>query len=486
MRNLRRKSAGGPIDGTPAPRSPAGRASRPLALACLALATLGQVGCHSGPCGEGGCGTRLFSGVRSGFRSAGDSIRGVSGKIFHHKNRGYASGGECCGGEGGVVGGMVEGMPADGSVISGGSMVPGPVVSPPINEQGPTILEPAPPIGSGTGTKGKTSSSVGPQGYKDLGNKQSSYNRGRSIQSDPSGRGNNLARAALKPPADRSAGGASGRVGRSNPLDNVPPIDLDDDISRRAAKAPAVPPEAELVRARPKSDPDGPEILDDSEFPPIKARVETSLAPGLTHFSSVKPNVNGGSLPNAEGLDWLKERGTKTLLDLRDANDVDPSFVEQVKSRGLRHISLPVDMNHPDAATVARFGAEVGRSEGQPVYFFDRDGTRAGMIWYVHRLTSDKVDAQLASHEAEELGLRDKAAWVAAAKYLDAVKATPTPTKAISPAIKPKVPVDGKPAAWRSSSAIMLTGLSAPVVEWTSAALTARTAKPASPPASAR
>jgi protein tyrosine phosphatase (PTP) superfamily phosphohydrolase (DUF442 family) len=418
MRNLRRKSTGGPVEGAPVSSRPAGRAIRPLAVACLAVATFGLVGCQSGPCGGGPCGGGLFNGVKNGVRSAGDTIRGASARVFHHKST--VASGECCGG--GV--GVVEGMPVEGPIVPGGSMIPGPVVAPPINEQFPTILEPAPPTGSSTGTKGKTSSAVPSQGLKDLGNRQSSYSRGGSIESNDNGRGNNLARAAITPPADRSAGGAGGR---SNLLDNVPPVDLDEEITRRVAKAPSVPLEAELVKT-PKSDPDGPEILDDSLFPPIKAKVETSLSPGLKHFSSVKPNINGGSLPNADGLDWLKERGTKTLIDLRDATDVDPVFVEQVKSRGIRHISLPIDLNRLDSTSVARFSEEVNRASGQPVYFFDRDGTRAGVLWYVHRLTVDKVDPQLASREAEELGLKDKAAWVAAAKYLDTVKtATPRP-----------------------------------------------------------
>ena len=46
------------------------------------------------------------------------------------------------------------------------------------------------------------------------------------------------------------------------------------------------------------------------------------------------------------------------------------------------------------------------------------------------------------------------------------------------PTAKPPALPPGKPTAWRTSAALILTGLSAPVVEWTSAAIMA--AKPAS------
>jgi len=486
-----RNSAGSPVDGTPALRRRASRGIRPLAIAGLALATIGLVGCHSGPCGGGPCGGAgrgLASGFTNGVRSVGDTVRKTTGKIFHHKKS--APAGDCCGGsavEGGVVS---EGYPAEGAVGSG-TYLPGPVPSPPAGagagESQPTILDPAPPLGSSLKNK---SSSVGPSSLKDLGNKQSAIVRKRSIQSDSPGRGQNLARAALAPSTDRSADGEKGVSTRSTLLDNVPPVDLDEEITRRG-NASAVPLEAELINSPVAEVPAISTSSKETEFPSIRAGLQTPLAPGLKHFASVKPNINGGSLPTTDGLDFLKEHGTKTLIDLRDANDVDRSFMEQAKTRGLHHISLPVDVNGLDAATVTRFGEEVNRSEGQPVYFFDRDGTRAGMIWYVHRLTVDKVDAQLASHEAEELGLTDKTAWIAAAKYLDSIKpeakrVSPRPStmKPTLPSSKPEPHSSAQiPTPWRSSATVILTGLSAPLVEWSRTAVTRWQPTSANPPA---
>ena len=484
MKDLTGESAGSSLAGIPVPRRPRGWAFRPIALACIALATVSLIGCKGGPCGGSPCGggSGLFSGFKSGIQSASETVRSTTTRMFHHKSR--ATGGDCCGGG---SAGVVEGMPVEGSVISGsGGMIPGPVPSSPVNENAPTILEPLP--GSGSGTKSKSSSV--PSTLKDSGIKQSAIGRNRTLQSEYPGRGDDLARTALTPSADRSAGGARGGQPTSNLLDNVPPVDLNEEIPRRA-KASSVPIEAELIKL-PVADASVSETNKekDSEFPSIRAGIDSAIAPGFQRFASVKPGINGGSLPSTTGLDLLKERGTKTLLDLRDANDVDIAFVEQVKSRGLRHISLPVDVNRLDTTTVARFGEEVSRSTGQPVYFFDRDGTRAGMIWYVHRLTSDKVDAQLASHEAEELGLSDKTVWVAAAKYLDTVKAsTPIPaaTKLKLPVTKAeKTSAKDRSVPRRGPAAVILTGLSAPLVEWSNAAITNLQTKSASPVVSAQ
>ncbi len=457
MRNLRRKSAGGPLGGTSAARRLAGVAWRRLAMACLAIATVGVDGCASSPCkGCGGGG--IGSGITSGFRRAGDSVRNTTARIFRHKSAGTA-GCDTCGGSGSAV----EGMPMEGSVISGGSMIqPGLPPSAPINEANPEILDPLPPKGTGTGgASGKTSSSVPPVSRSPF-NNRSATSRQRSIDSANRGRGDNLARAAVAPPI---AGGGARSVDDPSPLDRVPPVDLAEEIASRARRSP-VPVEADLLRSSGvETSANVPKV---SDLPAIRAGLDTTLAPGLKHFSGVKPSISGGSLPTLDGLEWLKEKGIKSILDLREPSEVDPTFVTAVTSRGFRYKSLPIVASRLSAENLARFNDEVTRPEGHPVYFFDTDGTRAGLLWYVHRLTIDKVDAQIASREAEELGLSDKSAWVAASKFLDSAKpAVSTPAATLN---LPKTKPDG-PSAARSSATMVLAGLGGPVVEWSSAGL---------------
>ena len=478
MRNPRQKSAGGPNPGTSAARRSPGRAGRGLALACLALATLGLDGCASDPCKGGGCGGGggAGSGIMGGFRRAGDSLRDTTARVFHHKKKGVgAAACETCGSG---AGSAVEGMPMEGAVISGGSqVVPGLPPSAPANEANPQILDPLPPTGRGTGNgtggaSGK-SSNVGPQSASPF-NNRSAVGRSRPIDSNVRGRGDTLARSAASPPP--AAGGVG--IEEASPLDRVPPVDLAEEIASRGRRSP-VPVEAELLR------PSGPEVAATgpklSDLPAIRAGLDTTLAPGLKHFSAVKPNISGGSLPAMDGLDWIKEKGIKSILDLRTTDEVDPTFVTAVKSRGFRYVSLPIVAGRLSAQDVARFNDEINRPDGHPVYFFDADGTRAGLLWYVHRLTVDKVDAQIASREAEELGLSDRSAWVAASKYLDGVKpAAPAATLDL-----PKSKGDG-PSAMKTPGTMVLAGLGGPVVEWSSAGLKPEARGPANRPAPSR
>lgn len=479
MRFMRRKSAGGPAAGTPAPRRPAWTAPRRLALACLALATLGYSGCASDPCG-GGCG--FGSGFGSGLRNATSGLRDAAGRMFNHckKCKGSAPIGGCdtCGG------GVVEGVPVEGAVI------PGPIVSPPgttispSKENPPTILDPLPPAGSGGATRGGTTGSrVNPSGLRPTGNAVTYDDRPRSIESGVRGRGNSLAREA--------APGASERRSGANPLDDLPPVnDLSLDVARRGvspvpAEAEAIPARATPAPAAAPSNASASAPAREVEPPVLKASIDAPIAPGVAHFASVRPGISGGGAPGRDGLDWLKDKGIRTLVDLRAPGEVDAKFADEAKARGFRYVSLPVDAFKPDATRVAAFRDEITRAENHPVYFFDADGSRAGVIWYVHRLTNDKVDPQLASREAAELGLTEKSTWVAATRLLDATRAAANPAApAAQPAPKASAPA-ASPSASRDAETSVTT-LLAPLINVTRPALSAANPSPASPPASAR
>jgi protein tyrosine phosphatase (PTP) superfamily phosphohydrolase (DUF442 family) len=196
------------------------------------------------------------------------------------------------------------------------------------------------------------------------------------------------------------------------------------------------------------------------ELPAIKAGVDTSTTPGIKRFVSVNPKVSGGSMPSSAGLDWLKENGIRTLVDLRVSKEVDAAFVEAVKARGFRYVALEIDAEKPEPGKVGKFHDELGKTDGQPVFFFDGDGRRAGLIWYVHGLTYKTLDLATANRDATELGLTDKATWLAAASYLDAARKP-------SVAEKPALPTLSSPSARNSADDATLTKLASPLASWT-------------------
>ena len=115
-------------------------------------------------------------------------------------------------------------------------------------------------------------------------------------------------------------------------------------------------------------------------------------APGIARFVAVDLKLAGGSLPSAAGLDWLDEKGYRTLVDLRESSETDSTFIAEVSRRGLRYIALPISLKTIDREHLARFNFELALGDARPLYFFDRDGDRAGTLWYIRRITVDRVN----------------------------------------------------------------------------------------------
>ncbi len=556
-----RNTTGGPASRVPATRTWA----RPpgLALLCLAAIGLAQAGCRSNGCGGCGFGSRLTSGLQS----VGDRI----GNHFQKK------GGNCatCG-EGGGVGGYEEGGIVDSGIpiTTPGMAMPGSgtIVPAPTNEPAPMELEPIPsngpakPTAAGTGTgpgTGSTnpasSSRVGP------GNNRSAYEATLPKAGIASRRrGGDLARAYHSPPeaAPRPPLASGAGAESSDVLSNLPPVDPPAEFPRKpgsaAAVAPSSAPTAPASTPGPaamnRAAPTAAEVSSAAEggtIPPL-AVVAASLrqTPGIRRSAFVAPGLGGGSVPSVEGLDWLKEKGYRTFIDLRQGAEVEPTFAEAVNDRGMVYISLPILATRLDPNRLARFDDLISRPESRPLYFCDTDGSRAGLVWYLHLRGVEGDDARSAAQKAEEIGLIG-AQVRAAEAYLDArkPKATPpvaTPAPAPPPAAKPApnpaspppkagaapspAPAAGSPPAseviapdfgpapldtppmptlpgderpqtahlpargdyaelstWRPAAALVLTGVGVPLAFWGRSAFTvARSVRRASLPASAR
>jgi protein tyrosine phosphatase (PTP) superfamily phosphohydrolase (DUF442 family) len=259
-------------------------------------------------------------------------------------------------------------------------------------------------------------------------------------------------------PTSRSAQGSrrsNPTDAESNPLDNLPPLELPKDVasaSRGATAARAV--EWEKDKDRTPTAAPGDAFADNAVGAPAAA-AEVTAVPGIRRFAGVESKLAGGSLPTNDGLDWLVEKGYRTVLDLRETIEPNPSFLNEADKRGLRYVALPITLKTVDANHVSRFRSELSLADARPLYFCDTDGTRAGVMWYIHRITVDKVDERTARRDAEEIGLTDESfvkasqTYIASSKHntVPAANGPAAPSNAPPPAPAPTPGSAGKPQA---------------------------------------
>jgi protein tyrosine phosphatase (PTP) superfamily phosphohydrolase (DUF442 family) len=168
-----------------------------------------------------------------------------------------------------------------------------------------------------------------------------------------------------------------------------------------------------VTPSRPK-----PSAGEDRAPPPV-------LPVGIPQFAVVKEKVATGRRPMLDdGLDWLQSNGYRTVLYLRRPGDDETSDRKEVEKRGLKYLSLEVSPQTLTQKLVEEFSRIAGDSAGYPLFVYDRDGSLAGGLWYLHFRTAESATDEAARVRAAALGLREdrdghREMWVAIRQLLN-------------------------------------------------------------------
>ena len=109
----------------------------------------------------------------------------------------------------------------------------------------------------------------------------------------------------------------------------------------------------------------------------------------LPNFHAVAPGIWRGAAPSAAGLKSLKERGVKTVIDLRIEKKGQSEEAASAKALGLRRVRIPMGREAPTERQVTQFLAEMKGAGAAPVFVHcqhgaDRTGAMIG-IWRATR-----------------------------------------------------------------------------------------------------
>lgn len=452
-----------------------------LAIVAIALTGLSLGGCAQfGRGGCGTCGTGLFQGHLK--------------RLFNHKRSVI------------VTEGCEPGLAAPCDVIPGG-IAPGPVISAPAVEDVPA-LEPAP---AATPTSGATSP-----------NKRTLFETLKPNGGTTTSRRSGEIRSFATPEsASRPAPAVADESSTNDPLVNLPPVAATVEPSREETATPPLPPPADEIQTAEPAKPEvTPEVTETKtptavaapELPVKPTAVPVSVAPGFKRFKVVDRQLAGGTVPTEAGWAFLLDKGYKTVIDLRETSEVRAGDVALAARSGFRYIPLPITPQTLNAAALAKFQEEIELAGSRPLLFFDDNGARPAVMWYLKQVSIDKIDPADAAREAAEIGPKDTKYWLAAASLLEGASLPAVlPDSSLSaPAPGPDAPIPTSPAtssteegfpvaqanddadpsddstAWKPYVALMAAGLGLPVAYVSRGALSYRPFGKASLPAPGR
>jgi hypothetical protein len=148
-----------------------------------------------------------------------------------------------------------------------------------------------------------------------------------------------------------------------------------------------------------------------------------ALPVGIPQFAMAKKTVATGLRPTLDGLDWLASNNYRTALHLRAPGQDDSADRKQFEQRRLTYVSLEVAPQTLSRELVDHFNHLVTDAGTQPLFVYDKDGTLAGPLWYLHFRTAEGASDEDARARARRLGLREdaeeaKPMWLAVQQYL--------------------------------------------------------------------
>jgi protein tyrosine phosphatase (PTP) superfamily phosphohydrolase (DUF442 family) len=114
--------------------------------------------------------------------------------------------------------------------------------------------------------------------------------------------------------------------------------------------------------------------------------------------------------PTAAEFAEAKKRGIKTVITLREKNEIDWDEAAALKQLGLKFHQL--GFRAPDSLTPAIIEKTVtimGDPQSTPVMLHCASANRVGALWLAHRVLNDKIDIATARKEAKTVGLRTPA-----------------------------------------------------------------------------
>lgn len=157
----------------------------------------------------------------------------------------------------------------------------------------------------------------------------------------------------------------------------------------------------------------------DKEAP--KPEVKIAFPP-IPQFAQAFDKVYAGLKPPAEGLDWLQDRGVKTVVQVRLFGEDDSADKKLVEQRNMRYVPFEVSPVVLSKEKTDEFIKLIRDGAKQGIYVYDEDGSLAGAMWYLHMRYGEFLEDDASRLRAEQLGLRPmgfgqhRDMWLAAKK----------------------------------------------------------------------
>jgi uncharacterized protein (TIGR01244 family) len=143
---------------------------------------------------------------------------------------------------------------------------------------------------------------------------------------------------------------------------------------------------------------------------------------GATPNVHVVDGIYVAAQPGPDDLRVARERGVRTILNLRKEEEMPYDERAAAAELGLAYVHVP--WNGPDELTDAVFarGRELLNTMERPVLFHCGSANRVGAMWIPWRVLDGGISIEEARAEAQAIGLRTEAYEEKALEYVERIR----------------------------------------------------------------
>jgi tyrosine-protein phosphatase SIW14 len=128
----------------------------------------------------------------------------------------------------------------------------------------------------------------------------------------------------------------------------------------------------------------------------------------LPRFTFLANGLYRGGQPTAQGFRFLKEKGVRTVINLRGEENAEAKTVEKL---GMNYIQIPVNEPRPwsqlPEGAIAKYFELVNNPANYPIFFHcERGADRTGAFAALYRIALQQWTPRKAYDEAREIGMR--------------------------------------------------------------------------------
>jgi uncharacterized protein (TIGR01244 family) len=149
-----------------------------------------------------------------------------------------------------------------------------------------------------------------------------------------------------------------------------------------------------------------------------------ALPVDIPAYAPVKDGIASGQTPFEDGFRWLKENEYRAVLFIREPGEEDSADKRRAEAAGLKYLNMEFSAKKVGQPAVDAFNAIIAEAANRPLFVYDRNGTRAGALWYLHFRIADRMSDEDARTKAAAHGLKtdkdsfNQPLWLAIQKYL--------------------------------------------------------------------